>query len=443
MSERVRSVVSRGRQLALSADRVAVVIILVGLALRCWWVLSASVGTIDDSAFYNGHAIDLAAGRGYVNPTTGAPSAFLPPGYSLALAAVYVLSGPSLLAGAMLNAAFAVATLLFTYLIARSFFGTGPARLAAAILAFFPSQIVYTPALTPDLFFTMLVMGVLWAGLLVTKETGRPRFVLLGLLLGVAVLTAPKVLVLAPLLVFAASRHVSRRVAVERSAYIFVTMLVLLIPWTVRNAIQLDSPVFVSTNSGVNLWIGSNPEATGGWMPWDPNSDSWTYPEDEIATDREFRQRAVDYVFDNPLDWLKLARAKLDDTFRQDFLYLGHFSLVTRDRPLPGWLPGDRLKSIVNRYYNVVCWAAIAGALVLIAKRNAAGSALIVAVLLLLLPVVLFFGLDRYHVVVLPLFCIIAAGGAALLAREAQRLTKPHSPSEMTTETRSRPGSAR
>ncbi|MGB4863374.1 MAG: glycosyltransferase family 39 protein [Tepidiformaceae bacterium] len=440
MTERVRSIVARGEQLAMSADRVAVVIIIIGGALRCWWVLSASVGTIDDSAFYNGHAVDLAAGRGYLNPATGAPSAFLPPGYSLALAAVYLVTGPSVLAGAVLNVAFAVVTMVFTYLIARRAFGTGAARLATVILAAFPSQIVYTPALTPDLFFTMLVMAVLWAGLVISAETGRARFLLLGILLGVAVLTAPKVLVLAPLLVFAASREVPRRVAARRSAYVFVTMLVLLIPWTVRNAIQLDAPVFVSTNSGVNLWIGSNPEATGGWMPWDPNSDGWTYPEDEIATDREFRERALDYAFDHPLDWLKLTRPKLEETFRQDFSYLGHFSLVTRDKPLPGWMPGGRLRRIVNAYYDVICWAAVAGVLVLIAKRNAASISLVAAVVLLILPGVLLFGLDRYHVVVLPLFCILAAGGAAILARDVRTLIDPP---RKTDPRPPRPGSAR
>lgn len=421
MSETVRSMVGRGSRQLRSADRIAVLIILVGVLLRCWWVLNASVGTLDDSAFYNGHAIDLAAGRGFVNPATGAPSAFLPPGYSFALASVYLVTGPSVLAGAMLNAAFAAVTMVFTYLIARSFFGAGAARFAGGILAFFPSQIVYTPALTPDLFFTALLMGVLWAGLLVGKETDRWRFVMLGIMLGLAVLTAPKVLVLAPILVLAASRGVSRRTTAERSACVFATMLVLLVPWTVRNAIRLDSPVFVSSNSGVNLWIGSNPEATGGWMPWDPNTTGWAYPEDEVATDRRYLHRAIAYAFDHQLDWLKLARPKLDQTFRQDFAYLGHFSLVTRDRPLPDWMPGDRLKTIVNRYYDLTSWATIVGAVVLAAKRHR-GAVLVGAILLLVLPVVIFFGLDRYHVMLLPLFCIVAAGGTSLLLGDARNL---------------------
>ena len=35
-------------------------------------------------------------------------------------------------------------------------------------------------------------------------------------------------------------------------------------PWTIRNVVQMDSPVLLSANFGDNC-VGNNPEATGGY----------------------------------------------------------------------------------------------------------------------------------------------------------------------------------
>ena len=38
-----------------------------------------------------------------------------------------------------------------------------------------------------------------------------------------------------------------------------------IVPWTIRNVVQMDSPVLLSANFGDNFAVGNNPEATGGY----------------------------------------------------------------------------------------------------------------------------------------------------------------------------------
>jgi hypothetical protein len=81
-------------------------------------------------------------------------------------------------------------------------------------------------------------------------------------------------------------------------------------------------------------------------------------------------------------------------------------------------MPGGRLETITNRYYQFLLWSAM-GAMVVLCLARHRGVVLIVSALLLTLPVIIFFGLDRYHVVLLPLLVIVSSGGAAVALQRA------------------------
>lgn len=403
-------------------DGVSVVIIVAATLLRIEWVLDSRVAPIDDAAFYYQHASELAAGNGYLHPATGHPSAFLPPGYPLVLAAVFVFTGPSVVAAGMLNAAVAAAGLIFTHLLARRYFGPAAGALAVAALALFPSQIIYTPAVMPDTLFTTLVIGALWAGLARPTIPGQPaplRTILCGALLGAAILTAPKALLLLPALSIMWRADMPWRESARRTALAAAAMLVVVLPWSVRSTVALESPVFVSTNGGVNLWSGNHEGASGGWEPWQEGSKSWVAPADETATNRTYFARGLGYALQHPIQTVRLWPAKLDETFSQDFTYLGHFSLVPRDRPLEPGLENGVVESRVHTYYCVFIVLALVGSAVLLIARHEAG-ALGWPVAALVLPIVIFFGLDRFHVPLLPLLAV-AMGGGAMVAMQRTR----------------------
>jgi len=381
---------------------------LVALALRAAWVLTQRVDPLDEAVFYHQHAADLAAGRGYLNPITGGPSAFLPPGYPFLLAPVYRVFGPSTLTGAFVNVVLGGLIVVFTYLLARHFFGRWPARLAALSMALFPSQVMTANALHPDHLFTLLGVMLAWAALAVEPgEMPRWRLVAAGVLLGAMTLVAPKAILIAPALFVAWGVLGPWRRAAAHAGVALAVALVVVAPWTIRNWVQLDAPVFVATNGGPNLWIGHNPDADGGWMPWD-GSETWSYPTDEVATDREYRSAAIRYALDHPLRTIWMSVPKLRVTFETDQGYVHHFGLPPPwDRQM-GPVHMEDVLAWDEGFYGLLLMCSIAGAAIALYQRHRS-MALLAVVAALVAPVTIFLGLDRYHVPLLPFMAIFAA----------------------------------
>lgn len=389
-------------------DPVLPVVALVGVALRAAWVLTQRVAPLDEAVFYHQHAADIAADRGYISPATGEATAFLPPGYPFLLAPVYWVFGPSTLAAGFVNVVLGGLIVVFTYLVARHFFGRWPARLAALSMALFPSQVMTTNALHPDHFFTALGLVLAWAALAVAPGIlPRWRLVASGVILGAMVLVAPKAILLAPALLVAwGIRGPWRRAAGYAGATLGIALVVVL-PWMVRNWVELDAPVFVSTNGGPNLWIGNNAEADGDWMPWD-GEETWGYPTDEVATDREYRNAAIRYALEHPVRTVELAVAKLRVTFRTDQGYVHHFGLPPPwDRQM-GPIHMEDVLAWNEGFYGLLLLCSLAGAAVALYQRHPS-TALLTLVGALLVPIVIFIGLDRYHVPLLPFMAMFAS----------------------------------
>ncbi len=384
----------------------------VGVALRMAWVLSGDFEPVSESSFYHQHAIDLAAGDGYVHPQTGEPTAFLPPGYSMLLAPFYALFGPSTHVAGVVNGLLAGAAIGGVYVLARQRFGGHAALIAAWILALFPSQVLYASAVHSDYLFAALVPWVLAAGLavdLLRRSAWWPP-VVAGVLLGMATLTAATALLLLPALVIGWAFLLPRREVLRRASLVSLAAVAVLAPWTARNYLQLDAFVPISTNGGPNLWIGNNQHAGHGWMPW--GDSRWTYPEDEVATDRSLRDDALRYMAENPLETVSRWPGKLRHTFMQDYNYVEHFSLAPRVEEMPAGMNGSLLHWLADRYYFAVLLLTACGALAPTTRRGS--LPLVVAAFAVTLPTVVFFGLDRYHVPLLPV--VVVPAGAALAA---------------------------
>ena len=68
-------------------------------------------------------------------------------------------------------------------------------------------------------------------------------------------------------------------------AVMLAVILAVLSPWTLRNKAVLGKAYLVSSNFSANLWMGNNPESTGGYMP--------TPPEVKAMSEVEREERAV------------------------------------------------------------------------------------------------------------------------------------------------------
>jgi hypothetical protein len=199
-----------------------------------------------------------------------------------------------------------------------------------------------------------------------------------------------------------------------------VALSVAVLPWALRNQDVFGRAVLISTNTGDNLCVGYQDDATGGFMIRDACDTGEFYtdgPAAEYRRDVETRRRALEWIADNPeqLPWLSLK--KLFQTFRSDSDGMGAVESYGADvflgSPWRGlWVGAGTI------YYVVVMLAASVGAVQVARRswrrpRDPAGLALVAAALAGVVVVVVFFGDPRFKVPSTPLFVLLAAAASS------------------------------
>jgi 4-amino-4-deoxy-L-arabinose transferase-like glycosyltransferase len=144
-------------------------------------------------------------------------------------------------------------------------FGRRAGGWALALAAVFPPLIVIGNALTPEALFVPLVLAAMAATLHARSQPGWRWPALAGGLCGLALLTRVNVAPVVPLLALAIwgePPRLSLRAAARPATLILATALVA-VPWTVRNLVELDKLVPISTQHGYTLAGTYNPGSDG------------------------------------------------------------------------------------------------------------------------------------------------------------------------------------
>jgi 4-amino-4-deoxy-L-arabinose transferase-like glycosyltransferase len=281
-------------------------------------ILLVGVAPTSDAAWYYDRAVELAAGLGYLRD--GAPTAFWPPGLSLALAAVFRCFGASIAAVGLFNLAMGAIGGWLTLDLGRRLFASEAAgRAGLLLLAVYPNAVGYYPLAMTEVFYTTLLLAC--CRLLI----GRPsllRLVLAGVLFGLATLVKAQTLLVVPL-VFAIAllRQGETRAAVlarlpslfGRAGLVVLVALLTVAPWTIRNHAVLGHWVAVSTNGGLTLLTGNNDSATGDYNPGDPQVVALQHRKDlgEVAMDAEAKRLGMAWIAAHPARFVALMPRKL------------------------------------------------------------------------------------------------------------------------------------
>jgi hypothetical protein len=284
-----------------------VAILLLGAGLRVGEAWDGRA-PVFDAAAYAAIAKNLDEGNGFtVGADATQPSSDYSPGLPLFVAGIYKVTGGvhERLARIVL-ATIGTLAVLFTYLLARRLADAcylhgnkrraGPdacppyegkrrwvpvaaALVAALVVAIYPATIEYTGMLmTEPPAATLLsgaILGILWAAGGTPRGGAVPwwRWLVPGLTLGALALVRPEYLaiglLLAVLVALRQLRHSDWKRAVPAGIVVALGLIVVVAPWTVRNAIALDRFVTVSTGGGQVLYAGTylpshgNPEEVG------------------------------------------------------------------------------------------------------------------------------------------------------------------------------------
>jgi asparagine N-glycosylation enzyme membrane subunit Stt3 len=425
---------------ALWRHRVLCAIVALGFALRLTWVLMVDEpgpgGEIarGDQYWYYHFARDIAAGRGYVDASTGEPTAYYPIGYPAILAALFwivahtPLPNDYILAAQLLNAMVGTVTIVFVYVIARRMFDGLGGLIAAGVVAVFPNLVFQVGGMQLETMFTFWCLAALCV--VVTHEwaDGPPsprRLALFGALLGVSVLIRPfSVWFVAG--VFAAALIAGQRWrnALTLAAVPLGIVLLMSVPWTIRNAVSLNAFVPTSTNTGDTLCLDRF-EGADGRFRWaehegcaDPN-----LPEAERSA--RSTAKAIRFVLADPVRELVQIgrRARLIFASDRDGLEV---SRTVGQGPVVAPATERMLSDIADAYFHSVVAVAAAGLIVTLGSRRRRPESSIVVVALgsLVAVPLLLWGAPRFHVPVSPLLAILV-GGVVAVGSEWLRRQRP------------------
>ena len=414
-------------------------ILTVGFAVRLGWALYARAKPPFDfyksgdqfSYYYYGQ--EIAKGRGYISYVTHQATAYYPIGFPALLGGIYfvLLHTPFhddlFIATLLMNVLLGTASLALIFVVGRSFGGVRLGLLAAALMAAFPGVVYQVATLqleTTFIFCLLVCLAVITDHDWQTGPPTRPRLIAFGAALGVAILVRPfaAVLFLGLLGALWALRLGWRRTLIAAATVAGVVLLVSL-PWTIRNAMEMHAFVPSSTNMGDTLCLDRNMDAAGGFRF--SEHDGCVEPTlPEVERNRGNTRKAIGFVVRHPRrELLQIARrARImfggDSDGLEAVQALGSGAFLD-----PGVL---RVATWLGDWYFFgVVGLAIAG-LPTFAARRARPQRLVVLsglVGLLIIPLLLW-GNQRFHLPLAP-FLVLSAGAAliALADRRASRAT--------------------
>ena len=403
-------------------------VVAVALALRLIWIalVDPQVGLVDDAGYYDFFAVSIKDGQGYVLPD-GSPTAFWPVGYPGALAALYTVFGHSLVAAKLLNALLGAATAGLVYLLARRWFGAWQATAAGMIYAAFPGAIGFASLTMSETLFTFLFVAALYV-VARAVETDSHDILWAAAFAVIAAATAYVRGQALALPFFAAAWLLLAGWGWQRvlaySGVALALMIGLSIPWLVRNTIVFGEPTFLSTNFGINLWLGHNPAADGGFdyqqqLGFAGQFADLPAVERELAWNREGLRQGVRYLLNHPIDEAGLSVKKIINLYRDD-----SDAIRWNEQNGGGLIFGSServaLRATFDSYFYVALTAGAAGLCIGLWRRQPWLGPVACTVALWTLVHVVFFAEPRLHAPILPFLAIAATVPLVELLRFAQ-----------------------
>jgi 4-amino-4-deoxy-L-arabinose transferase-like glycosyltransferase len=296
---------------------VLTLVFALGLALRFFYIKVANSDPTksgEDPYYYSLIAQNLLDGRGFIE---GGARAYRPPAFPWFLAGSYSIVGGASkvvfaqLFLAVLGALHPVLTALWVREISTRRVG----YFAAIMTAVHPQFIRYPQTLYTEAFYLFLLSLAMLFLLRAVRSNALIGFVLAGVTFGLAALTREVTLII-PFLVaiwfYLLRNKTIERGGVEVPARINLTrnwlvltciMAVTVLPWTVRNYGIFKTLVPISTNSGINFYIGNNPNPN-----WSENFSwkvapgvQWRNGAGELQAHQKGQRAAIDYIKNHPL----------------------------------------------------------------------------------------------------------------------------------------------
>ena len=259
------------------------------------------------------------------------------PLYAYLLAAIFSITGFAPIVIAIVQALLDALTAVIVFAIAFAVFRETPRRaavigaVAGAAWALFVPAAAYSLLLIPSSWMAAGWWCTVWWLVARSAEARAREWLLISTFVGALAMISATILFVVPLL---AARAVMRRSVVVGFALAAGVFLGTAPAW-LHNTFVARDPVFLSAHSGLNFWIGNNPDANGyPRVPRELPSEqaallAQSITVAEAAAGRSLKRsevsefwstKARDYIAANPGDWIRLVGVKAKN-FWNRFVY--------------------------------------------------------------------------------------------------------------------------
>lgn len=362
---------------------------------------------------------------------------FRAPLYAYFLAFLQFVTGSSFFWVRLLQAVLSAATAGLLYRLTERLFDRTTGLVAGIVYALYGPLVFFDARLLiPVLFDFLLVLGM-YRLLAAQDKYGIRAWLITGLVFGLAAATRPNILAVIPFLliwlVLRKRKGVASKLRLQATAAMLIGVMLPIIPVTAHNYARTGDFILISSQGGVNLYLGNNAEADGltvimpeldrtrsiGWRDFIPETDAIARRESgrELSpgeTSSFWTRKAIDFVVHSPGDFIEL-------TGRKVVYLLSGYEQSNNVDPYQQREHSVLLSMLVWRFglifpFGVLLPVALAGVVLTWSTRK---QLLPVYVLLLVYAgtVVVFFVTSRYRLPLTPFLIVLASAAIVRIVR--------------------------
>ena len=321
---------------------------LIALGIELLYIKSYNVSyfTSPDGLLYSNIAENFLQGQGLVNTANFAQGDdgivravaqtreyVVGPVYPMLLALVYGMFG--LMSYGMvilvLHAVLGAASAVLAYKTGELLFGKGYAWIPYGLTLGYPLFAFWGMYVLTEVTYVFTITLFLYLLARYAQEVERPKIktlVSLGAVIGISNLVRPLLLLYFPVLGFWIlwSRRWRLKTALRDFAIIVMMTVVVMSPWWIHNGIKYHQFIAVSNYGSYEFYLGNNPLTVTDYYfyfaqpSFDPEVKARLEKLPISEQEREYKQLAVSYIVQQPMQFLQRTLAKAKNLFWQPVL---------------------------------------------------------------------------------------------------------------------------
>lgn len=222
-----------------------------------------------DALYYDELAMKIASGNLIQNEAF-----FMGPLYPYLLGSIYFIFGHSLIIPRIFQMLLGLMTSYLAFILGRKIYGFNIiGYIAAFLITTYKPLIFFEQTLLMEVLVSFMILLSIYTLLLAAEKKCKPYFILAGIVLGLTVLTRGNLLLTAfPIAVWifvCMKDKISSRQAIISSIIFILSVFIGILPATLHNYIAEKDFVLITSNAGINLYIGNNEKSDGEFVVTD------------------------------------------------------------------------------------------------------------------------------------------------------------------------------